>query len=576
MLVTGRVAEGRATGLHFPIHTESQSMLHLKTWSLAVVACLLLASPAAGQEDPAESPPEKAGSIVINVDQHGRILVAGKAVSLEQLGAILKEKAGQSDQDVEVAIRADRRCQYQHVIGVLNACKVVRVQNVTINADATSEAEAVENPNVLLILVDDLGYGDLSAYGATDLATPHIDRLIGQGMRLDRFYANCPVCSPTRAALLSGRYQEAVGVPGVVRTRCRDSWGFLTSDAVLLPAVMKPAGYRTAMFGKWHLGLGEPNLPNGHGFEHFEGYLGDMMDDYYKHRRHGINYMDRNGEEIDPPGHATDLFTDWTCRWLEGYTDEKPFFIYLAYNAPHSPIQPPADWLARYREKHPDVPLKRAKLAALIEHMDAGIGRVLAALEKSGRAGNTLVVFTSDNGGALHYGANNGPTRNGKGTTYEGGLRVPMCARWPGKIAPGSRSDIVALTMDLFPTITQAAGLSKPQNLDGVSILPILIGKAETLPPRDVVFSRLMPPGRIYALRRGRYKVLTPAAGKPLAMYDLETDPLETTDLSKDRPELFAQLRDALDAHIARFAEVPYRPKGGIAPGEIGPGREDK
>ncbi len=549
-------------------------MLHFKTWSLAVVACFLLMSPAAGQDAPVENPPEKAGPLVIHVDQHGRILIAGTVISREQLGAMLEEIAEQREQNVEVAIRADRRCQHQHVIRVFDVCKKARVENVTFSTSAAGKPGDVEKPNVLLILVDDLGYGDLSAYGATDLETPHADRLIGQGMRLDRFYANCPVCSPTRAALLSGRYQEAVGVPGVVRTRSRDSWGFLTSDAVLLPAVMKKAGYRTAMFGKWHLGLGEPNLPNRRGFDHFEGFLGDMMDDYYKHRRHGINYMDRNGEEIDPPGHATDLFTDWTCRWLEAYKAERPFFIYLAYNAPHSPIQPPDDWLARYREKHPDVPLKRAKLAALIEHMDAGIGRVLDALEKSGHGDDTLVIFTSDNGGALQFGANNGPTRNGKGTTYEGGIRVPMCARWPGKITPGSRSDVVALTMDLFPTITQAAGLSKPQNLDGVSILPILLGKAEILPPRDVVFSRLMPPGRIYALRRDRYKVLTPAAGKPLEMYDLEADPLETTDLSKDRPELFNQLRDALDAHIARFAEIPYRPKGGVAAGEIGPARD--
>ncbi|MFH1268399.1 MAG: sulfatase-like hydrolase/transferase [Planctomycetota bacterium] len=195
--------------------------------------------------------------------------------------------------------------------------------------------------------------------------------------------------------------------------------------AVLLPAVLKERGYQTAMFGKWHLGLGEPNLPNSRGFEFFHGFLGDMMDDdyYYNHRRHGVNYMRLNSETIDPEGHATDLFTQWTCDWIKQYRDDAPFFIYLAYNAPHSPIQPPEDFLERYRAKHPDVPERRAKPAALIEHMDAGIGRVLAALEETGRAKNTLVIFTSDNGGSIPHGSDNGPLAGGKQDMLEGGRR---------------------------------------------------------------------------------------------------------------------------------------------------------
>ena len=332
-------------------------------------------------------------------------------------------------------------------------------------------------PNVLLILVDDLGYGDLSSYGATDLDTPNLDRMISRGMRFDRFYANCPVCSPTRASLLTGCFPDAVGVPGVIRTHSRNSWGYLAPDAPLLPAVLKTAGYRTAMFGKWHLGLGEPNLPNLRGFDFFHGFLGDMMDDYFHHRRHGVNYMRRNRETIDPEGHATDLFTQWSCDWLKQYDDQAPFFIYLAYNAPHSPIQPPDDFLARYRAKHPDVTEKRAKLAALIEHMDAGIGRVISCLEETGRADNTLEIFTSDNGGSIRHGASNGPLAGGKQDMLEGGIRVPMCAVWPGCISPGSQSDRVALTMDLFPTICEAAGTDVPHPIDGRSILPTLLGK---------------------------------------------------------------------------------------------------
>ena len=424
-------------------------------------------------------------------------------------------------------------------------------------------------PNIVLILVDDLGYGDLSSYGAKDLDTPNVDRLVREGMKFTNFYANCPVCSPTRAALLSGRYQESVGVPGVIRTHWANSWGLLDPKAVLLPAALKQAGYRTAMFGKWHLGLGAPNLPNLRGFDFFHGFLGDMMDDYFHHRRHNVNYMRINDETIDPPGHATDLFTEWTCRWLREYDEEEPFFVYLPYNAPHDPIQPPEAFLKKYKAKHPGTDETRARLAALIEHTDWGVGRVLAALDAAGLDDNTLVIFTSDNGGALRFGADNGPHRDGKGKNYEGGIRVPTVARWPGKIAPGSRSEIVALSMDLYPTALEAAGLPPRDDLDGVSILPVLLGTKETLPARDVFFSRLMPPGRIHAIRRGQYKLLRPWPDQPLELYDLKADPLETTDLSKTRPELFAELKSALDSHIGRFADVPYRDSEGKGPGEI-------
>ncbi|NQT89242.1 sulfatase-like hydrolase/transferase, partial [bacterium] len=315
----------------------------------------------------------------------------------------------------------------------------------------TSDA-APAKPNVLVILVDDLGYGDLSSYGAKDMQTPHVDRIVAEGVRFDNAYANCPVCSPTRAALLTGRYQDLVGVPGVIRTHARDSWGHLLPTAKLLPVFLKQAGYKTAIVGKWHLGLESPNKPNDRGFDHFHGYLGDMMDDYYKHRRHGINYMRLEGETIDPKGHATDLFSQWACDYLKEQKAGKPFFLYLAYNAPHTPIQPPKEWVAKVKARQPGLAAKRAKLVALIEHMDDGIGQVMACLKDSGLDKHTLVIFTSDNGGQSGVGANNGPTRAGKGTVYEGGIRVPMAARWPGKIAAGGRTARIALSMDIFPT----------------------------------------------------------------------------------------------------------------------------
>jgi arylsulfatase A-like enzyme len=268
---------------------------------------------------------------------------------------------------------------------------------------AQENGKAIQKPNILLILVDDLGYGDLSSYGAIDLQTPNIDSLMNAGMRFDRFYANCPVCSPTRAALLSGRYPDLVGVPGVIRTHPPDSWGYLDPEAVMLPEQLKLAGYHNAIIGKWHLGLESPNTPTERGFDFFHGFLGDMMDDYYDHRRHGRDYMRRNKDLIHPVGHATDLFSQWASDYIHGRKDQKdPFFLYLAYNAPHTPIQPPDSWYQRVKAREPNITDRRAKLVALIEHMDYGIGTVIEALKVSGQLDETLIIFTSDNGGQIN------------------------------------------------------------------------------------------------------------------------------------------------------------------------------
>ncbi|HSI64258.1 MAG TPA: sulfatase-like hydrolase/transferase, partial [Candidatus Saccharimonadia bacterium] len=282
-------------------------------------------------------------------------------------------------------------------------------------------------PNFVIILTDDQGLADYSAYGTKDIRTPHMDRIFKEGMTFQNFKANSPVCSPTRAALLTGCYPDRVGVPGLVREETPEqNWGYLAHSAVLLPKAIKPAGYHTGMVGKWNLGLSAPNIPNDRGFDSYHGFLGDMMDDYWKHQRHGVNMLRKNREIITPEGHATDLFTDWACEYITARSKSKePFFLYLAYNAPHDPIQPPPEWLAKVKAREPGMDEQRMKLVALIEHLDAGIGRVLDTLEKTGMAENTMIAITSDNGGSLPVGANNGPWRSGKTHMYEGGLRVP-------------------------------------------------------------------------------------------------------------------------------------------------------
>ncbi|MBN1509711.1 MAG: sulfatase-like hydrolase/transferase [Sedimentisphaerales bacterium] len=432
------------------------------------------------------------------------------------------------------------------------------------STSTTAGQTANARPNVIVILVDDLGYGDLSSYGATDLRTPNIDALVAAGMRFDRFYANCPVCSPTRAALLTGRFPDLVGVPGVVRTHLRDNWGYLFPQAVLLPQLLKRAGYHTALVGKWHLGLASPNTPNERGFDHFHGFLGDMMDDYYSHRRHSFNYMRLNDKEIDPEGHATDLFTRWAIDYLRERSRQKqPFFLYLAYNAPHAPIQPPKEWLERVQQREKGISDRRARLVALIEHLDAGIGKVIDALEETGLRDNTLILFTSDNGGQLSLGASNGPLRAGKGDMYEGGIRVPMCAAWPGRIKPGSRSDDVALTMDIFPTVCEAAGVMIEHGIDGQSILPVLTGDNPREEDRVLFWVRREGGNRYggqayYAARQSDFKLLQNSPFEPLELYNLKDDPKEEKPLDHKHP-MYARLFTAMQSHIAKSGAVPWQ-----------------
>lgn len=431
---------------------------------------------------------------------------------------------------------------------------------------ASIAVAADSRPNVLIILADDFGRGDYSAYGTKDIRTPNIDRLFREGMTLDNFYANSCVCSPTRAALLSGCYPDRVGVPGVIRDMPQNSWGYLSPQAVLLPRLLGKAGYHTAIVGKWHLGLASPDTPNDHGFDFFHGFLGDMMDDYWTHARNGHNFMRKDREEIKPEGHATDLFTTWACDYVrQRAAGQQPFFLYLAYNAPHGPIQPPPEWLKKVETREPELPAPRSKLVALIEHLDAGIGQVLDTLDSTGLASNTLVIFTSDNGGLLNEGANNGPWRSGKTHMYEGGLRVPMAARWPGTIEAGSRSQQIGVSMDLYPTALAAAGLTPPGGIDGISLLPVLRGANAPAAAREIYFVRREggPPyaGKtIEALRSGDWKLVQDSPFGPLELFNLALDPGETMSLAAKTPKKLAELRASLQKHIQIGGRTPWQP----------------
>lgn len=435
-------------------------------------------------------------------------------------------------------------------------------------ASAAASQAQVRRPNILVIIADDLGLGDLSCYGAADIRTPNIDALASAGMRFSSFYSNCPVCSPTRAALLSGCIPDRAGVPGVIRTRPEDNWGYLSPGVTLLPTPLGSAGYHTGIVGKWHLGLTSPNTPTERGFDFFHGFLGDMMDDYYTHLRHGNNYMRRNREPVTPQGHATDLFTSWSIEYLnDRERDGRPFFLYLAYNAPHTPIQPAPEPLERVRKRQPGITEKRAKLAALIEHMDEGVGRVMEALRRNGQDRDTLVLFTSDNGGQIEVGATCGPYRGGKQDMYEGGIRVPLCAVWPGRIAPGSTSEAIAQSMDLCPTICEAAGVRPPEGIDGESILPLLTGRASSTRARDLIWVRREGGPRYlgrdyYAIRRGDWKLLQNSPFEPYQLYNLRADPREENNLAAAEPGVVRELSMALARHAQRAGRVPWQEPG--------------
>lgn len=426
-------------------------------------------------------------------------------------------------------------------------------------AETALAVEAPPRPNIVFIMADDLGWADVAFHGG-NAPTPHLDRLAKENLELTQHYV-APVCSPTRTGLLTGRCWSRFNVTNPQNERA------LPWETVTLPKALRSAGYDTCLTGKWHLGSLPKQGPNHFGFDHTYGSLAGGVSPWnhrYKNRPFTETWH-RNEKLLEEPGHVTDLITAEAIRWLAGRT-ENPFFLYVPFTAVHLPIKEPAEWLDRVPESITgDVP---RHYAACVMHLDDSVGRILAALDKKGIRGNTLVVFTSDNGGSTAENngqqypddncpngklpGNNKPWRGEKGDLYEGGTRVPTIVSWPGRIQPGQADSPVQIT-DWMPTFCAIAGvqIQGDPKWDGRDLSQLLL-QGEKLPDRPLY--AVAPGWRARSLRHGDWKLIVHAT-KPnprLELFNIATDPAESKNLAEKEPARLKELQNLLDQAAAR------------------------
>jgi arylsulfatase A len=443
-------------------------------------------------------------------------------------------------------------------------------------------APADRPPNVIFILADDLGWAELGCYGQTKIRTPHIDRIAAEGIRFTQHYAGSPVCAPSRCVLLTGLH---TGHAFIRDNRENGGWGpdqpegqlELPPGTVTLPRVLQQAGYRTAAIGKWGLGgPGSSGAPNRQGFDFWYGYLCQRVA-----HNHYPTHLWRNGEREDLPGntwgnltgatYAPDRMAEEALRFIER-NQNRLFFLYLPFTIPHLAIQVPDDALAEYRGRWPDPPYDgtkgylahpapRAGYAAMVTRMDGHVGRILDRLQALGLDRSTIVMFASDNGATFDIGGADspffesaGPLRGRKGSVWEGGIRVPLVVRWPGRIEPGRVTDHVSAFWDLLPTLTDLAGLDAPVGLDGISFAPTLRGQGRQRTHPYLYWEFPGDSGQ-QAVRLGDWKGVRRRMRErntTIALYDLATDVGEQHDVAAEHPEIVQRIE-----RIMREAHTP-------------------
>ena len=388
-------------------------------------------------------------------------------------------------------------------------------------------------PNVLLIMTDDQGWGDLHSHGNDKIDTPVLGKLGTEGARFDRFFVS-PVCAPTRAGLLTGRYHLRTGTHGV--TRGREN---MRADEVTIAEVFKAADYSTGCFGKWHNGSNWPYHPNAQGFDEFVGFCAGHWNNYFD------THLEHNGTPIKTTGYITDVLTDFAISFIQK-NKHRPFFCYLPYNAPHSPFQVPDEYFDKYKARGLNDPL--ACVYGMCENLDDNIGRFLKSLDYMKLTQNTIVIFLTDNGPQTdRY---NSGMKGRKGSVHEGGIRVPCFFRWPDQIEAGVTIEQIASNIDLLPTIVDLCGVKMPKTLplDGISVAPLLTGKTAKWPDRMIFTFR--PRGRAVSnapgsVRTRRWRAVT-NSGK-WELYDMVEDPAQKKNVAENYPNVTGKLRAAYD-----------------------------
>ncbi|MGB0953342.1 MAG: arylsulfatase B [Planctomycetota bacterium] len=425
-------------------------------------------------------------------------------------------------------------------------------QEVPEDAEAQDPAD---RPDIILIVADDMGAGDWQV-GNPKLTTPNLMSLCDEGVRLDRYYT-LPLCTPTRTAMLTGQSPLPFHMAFSPMRRWEDR--AIPQDVDLLPEYLKEAGYATGIIGKWHLGHRETwMLPNQRGFDYFYGFLTGAIH-YFTHKsgNAGLDWQ-RNGESLDEKGYTTTLFGDDAARWIAAQEQEQPLFLYLPFNAPHSPTMAPAEFTAPFKDAFPD--LGRRRYCGMVSAMDQSIGKVLAAVEERGKAENTLIIFVSDNGASIRENGSNGPLRGTKGTVFEGAIRTPGVVKWPGRIPVGVESPQLVDVRDWFPTILIAAGVDVPEAAIGMDVIPTLSQTSEdeaTARRGDLFYASNIASYLSYAMIRWPYKCVVRVRHKTgkteRQLYRLDLDPLEKENLRTSEPQRLGEMEEAI---LDWFAEA--------------------
>lgn len=454
----------------------------------------------------------------------------------------------------------------------------------TLSPLACGFGRQVRKPNILLILADDLGYGDLGCYGQQRIRTPNLDRMASEGMQFTQYYAGSTVCAPSRCSLMTGKHTGNCTVRGNVDVLMRP-------EETTVAELLKRAGYATACIGKWGIGHPpDPEDPHRHGFDHFFGYLSmwhahNYYPDFLWRNREKVpldnvvqhpekHYKEGQRELVglakEKRDYSHDLFTEEALKYIDA--QDKPFFLFLPYTIPHANNEAhrfgehgmEVPGLGRYADE--DWPEPEKGKAAMISRMDRDIGRLLEKLQQRGMDRDTLVIFTSDNGPHKEGGVDpaffdsNGPLRGIKRDLYEGGIRVPMIARWPGRIEPGTESDHISAFWDILPTFAEIAGAEPAKNTDGISLLPTLLGRAQR--EHKYLYWEFHERGPRQAVRMGKWKAVRMAPERPIELYDLDADIGEKNDIADRHPDVVARVRDILRTAHTNDKKWPIKQQG--------------